>query len=299
MENKPRELNTDLTVHAMTIGTLKKQQRGSVFWALFSLLFYCVLYSSSPLHYAFLNTATLGILSALCLYSWFSYALFIPFQRLIHLRRYEKRLRGGESLTKHKNWRSTAGVHYCLRALPFLLAIGMLSGILAAATNSMKKTPTADITENMPFATVADTFPGGTLTGVMDLGDYNTVTRWSNPAAESFEWNESCYVTDADGNNYFCILRLDYQEAANEWFAVGLERDYYTYDATRYHGKKFTELDAPQLGLDSVRVYNSYGSLYILMREGNRVVHAVVLMDAGEQSNNWIIWAQAMAEKLK
>ena len=113
------------------------------------------------------------------------------------------------------------------------------------------------------------------------------------------EWNESCDVTTADGEHYFCILRLNYHETVSEWIARGLEEDYYVYDATRYRGKRFEDLTAPDLGVDSIRVYNNYGTLCVLMREGTRVVHAVVTLDNKTDANQWHLWAQAMAEMLK
>lgn len=67
----------------------------------------------------------------------------------------------------------------------------------------------------------------------------------------------------------------------------------------RFHGKRFQDLEAPELGIDSVRVYSNYGTLTVLMRHGNRVVHAVIMLDNDSNQNQWILWARAMAEKLR
>ena len=75
--------------------------------------------------------------------------------------------------------------------------------------------------------------------------------------------------------------------------AKGLEEDYYAYDSNRYRGKRFEDLTAPDLGVDSIRAYNSYGSFYVLMRHG-----AVVLLDNETDQNQWHLWAEAMAETL-
>ena len=61
----------------------------------------------------------------------------------------------------------------------------------------------------------------------------------------------------------------------------------------------FEDFEVSDLGVDSVRAYYSYGIFYVLMREDNRVVHAVVNFNGEAQRNEWILWARAMAEKLK
>lgn len=61
----------------------------------------------------------------------------------------------------------------------------------------------------------------------------------------------------------------------------------------------FEEFEAPTLDADSIHVYNSDGSLYVLMRDGNRVVRALVDVDNNNYENQWQLWARAMADKLK
>lgn len=147
---------------------------------------------------------------------------------------------------------------------------------------------------------MADVFPGGTITEDNVWLDYGTFKTTETAVATSVEWNESCDVTTVDGEHFFCILRLTYHETESEWFTRGLEKDYYVYDSTRYHSKWFEELDAPDLGVDSVRVYyNAHDILNVLMREGNRVVHATVTMDNQSNANQWHLWAQAMAAMIK
>ena len=77
-----------------------------------------------------------------------------------------------------------------------------------------------------------------------------------------------------------------------------MEENYYVYDATRYRGKRFEDIAAPDLGVDSIQVYNNYGTLCVLMRDGNRVVHAAVTLNNQSDANQWHLWAQVMAEML-
>ena len=142
-------------------------------------------------------------------------------------------------------------------------------------------------------------FPDSTVTRQEDWLDYDIYLTGETAVSQNIEWHENCNVTTAAGERYFCILRINYHETAGEWLAKGLERDYYLYDSNQYRGKRFTDLEVPDLGVDSIRVYNNYGSLTVLMRQGNRVVHAVVVMDNNADENQWILWAEAMAQMMK
>ncbi len=292
------ELNTESRTHALTIGFLRKKQRRAFITAAIMLLFW-LFHTGSALRYSFLNAVQVGAVFTLCIYGFLLYETLIPLARTFLFRRYEKRLLAGDALNRHRSWRKNASIHYCARILPILLCCGVAFGLLTSLVRLGKTFPVEQFPGEPPFAVVKDVFPEGEVTGENNWLDYGEATHWENAVAVNMEWNESCDVRSADGESCFCILRLSYHETAAEWLARGLERDYYVYDSTRYGRKRFQDLAAPELDVDSVRVYNSYGSLYVLMRERNRVVHAVVLLDNGAQQNQWQLWAEAMAEKLQ
>ena len=299
MERDVPELNTESEIHAITIGLLKKKHRDSFVYAVLMALFW-VFFAQSALRYTFRIAASVGVIFLLCVHGEILDTWVTNLLRLIRFRRYEKRLLAGDSLNHRVEWKKTAPLNYFNRALPFLLAIGVAYGFLSALTHETTEFPNTEYLGDPPFATVADVFPGGTITEDNVWLDYGTFKTTETAVALSTEWNESCDVTTVDGEHFFCILRLTYHETVSEWFARGLERDYYVYDSTRYHSKWFEELDAPDLGVDSVRVYyNAHGILNVLMREGNRVVHTTVTMDNQSNANQWHLWAQAMAAMLK
>ena len=292
------ELNTESETHAITIGLLKKKHRSSFIYAILMALFW-VLFAQSALRYGFRIAASVGVGFLLCVHGAILDAWLTNLLRLLRFRRYEKRLLSGDSLNHRVDWKKTAPLSYAARVLPFLLAAGVAAGLFSALTHATKEIPNAEYPGDPPFATVADVFPGGTITGDNVWLDYGTYKTVETAVGASVEWNESCNVTTADGESYFCILRLTYHETISEWIARGLERDYYVYDSTRYHSKWFEELEAPDLGVDSVRVYyNAHGILNVLMREGNRVVHATVTISRQSDANQWILWAQTMAQQL-
>jgi len=292
------ELNTESKTHALTIGLLKQKHRSSFIYAVLMALFW-VFFAHSALRYSFRIAASIGVLFLLCVHGTILDAWVTNLLRLLRFRRYEKRLLDGDGLNHRVEWKKNAPFNYFGRALPFLLSFGIAFGLLSALAASGTEIPNTEYPGDPPFATVADVFPGGTITEDNVWLDYGTFKTGETAVATSVEWNESCDVTTADGEHYFCILRLNYHETVSEWFARGLEEDYYVYDATRYRGKRFEDLTAPDLGVDSIRVYNNYGTLCVLMRDGTRVVHAVVTMDNQSNANQWHLWAQAMAEMLK
>lgn len=296
-QNAP-ELNADSQVHAASMGILKKNQRATLI-ALLIMTAVWFLVAGSTLRFPLRNAVMLGAVFILSVYGELLYAILKHLIGLFRLKKYEKRLLAEDSLTCRRDWKKSAPVSYCIRALPVLLCCGIAFGLISTFIRAGEEIPIEEYHEKLPFATVADTFPDGVITDDNILSNYRSVTIWENSVASNIEWEERCNISTAD-EEYFCLLFVDYHETATEWMARLLEKEYYFYDATRYHHKHFTDFDAPELGVDSVRVYESYASLYVLMREGNRVVHAVVyLNDEADHQNQWLLWAKAMAEMLK
>lgn len=292
------ELNTESKTHAITIGLLKKKYRSSFVSTVLMVLFW-LFFSHNTLSYSFQIAVSIGVVFLLCVHGIMLDGLITMLLRLFRFRRYEKRLLAGDNLNHHIAWKKTAPLHYFARVLPFLLSFGIALGLLSSFAKEGSEIPNAEYPGEPPFATVADVFPGGTISESTVWMDYGTFKAGKTAIAKNIEWNECYDVRTEDGENYFCILRLTYHETVSEWIAQGLEKDYYTYDSTRYRGKRFEDISVPDLGVDSVRVYSNYGSLYVLMREGNRLVHAVVFIDDHTNQNQWLLWAQAMAEMLK
>lgn len=292
------ELNTESETHAITMRLLKEKHRSSFISAvLMALFWFC--FAQSALRYGFRIAASVGVIFLFCVHGAILDAWVTNLWRLIRFRQYEKRLLEGGSLNCRVEWKKTAPVSLFVRTVPFLLAAGVAFGLFSGLAKEGTEIPNAEYPGEPPFATVADVFPGGIIAEDNLWLDYGTFQTGETAVAESVEWNESCQVTTEDGGKYFCILRLNYHETVSEWFARGLERDYYVYDATRYHGKRFRDMDAPDLGVDSIRVYNNYGTQTVLMREGTRVVHAVVTIEGQTETNKWHLWAETMAEMLK
>ncbi|MBR3767270.1 MAG: DUF2812 domain-containing protein [Clostridia bacterium] len=287
------ELNTDSNIK--TLGIFKKTQRNAFISAVLMILILPVF----TLRYSFRCAVLLGAVFILCVYGIFLYETLNPIILLLRLKRYKKRLLTGDTLTHRKDWKKSAPLNYCKKGLHILFFCGIVFSLIFTLVRVHTELPLDEYPEDPPFATLSDTFPDGVIAENNVMWDYGTARTWKNLVSTNIEWNENCDITTKDGEDYHCILLLDYHETANEWLARGLEEDYYIYDSTRFRYKHFEDLDAPDLGVESVRVYNSYGSLYVLMREGNRVIHATVVLRNDTNENDWQLWAKTMAEMLK
>lgn len=298
VERDAPELNTEAETHAITINLLKKNYRSSFVSGCLVALFW-LLYSQGFMRYGYRVAATVGLVFLLTTYIFMVLNIITPLLRAFRFRRYEKRLLSGDTLTHPVAWQKTAVVSVVIRVLPYVLCVGMAFGLVSAFVHASAEHPNKEFYGDPPFATAADVFPGGTISNDGVWLDYGTYKTGHTAVAKSVEWNESCDVVTTEGENFYCAFRITYHEMVADWIAKGLEKDYYEYDANRFHGKRFQDLVVPELGIDSVRVYSNYGTLTVLMRHGNRVVHAVIVLDNDSNQNQWILWAQAMAEKLK
>lgn len=293
------ELNTESEIHAYTINLLKRKQRSSFVGAIVTVLLWLFVLNSA-FGRVFMVTALFGPLAAFCGYTLLLSAVFKPLVRVFWLHRYEKRLMAGDALNRRVDWRKKRLGQYGKRLAALLMAVGLAVGFSAAYMQSNCSVPIDEYPGEPPFATVADVFPDAkNIRAGESLGYYGQYETVDTSAASYIKWKENAYVTTADGEKYFCILIIEYFDTDSEWFAKGVETDCYLFDAMQPFRRKPVEYDAPDLDVDSVRVYNHSSGITVLMREDNRVVSATVLLDDGANQNQWQLWAQAMAEKMK
>lgn len=290
-------LHTDPVVQALAIEHIKKQQR-NVFLYMTTLLILRIILGNSPVPTLFMTaviTGPLHLLSLLGLAAWIVVSILVF---LLRLSGYQKRLHASDPLESRKDWKRTAPAVYCVKGLPWVLALILVVTLGIGLKKAGDPIPLADFTEPVPFACLEDVFPEAELDRGTGFGDYNTVVHYRNALAENYEWNEYADITDGDGS-YYGILRLKYHVTPADWIAKGLAGDYYHNEATRYRGKRFEDLEVPETKLDNVRVFSSYGIVHVLIQHENKVIDAVVqLLIDEQQSNFWPLWLTAMEEKL-
>ena len=293
------ELNTESETHAYTINLLKKKQRSSFFGAVVTVLLWLFVFNS-VFGRVFMITALFGPVASICGYGLLLAAVFKPLVRAFLFRRYEKRLLAGDALNHRIDWKKKRLGQYGKRLAYILLTLGLAVGLTDAYVQSNGSASIDDYPGDPPFATVADVFPDAkTIRAGESLGYYGQYETVDTSTASYIKWKENAYVTTADGEKYFCILIIEYFDTFSEWFAKGVETDCYLFDVTQPFREKLVEYDAPDLNVDSIRVYNHSAGITVLMREGNRVACATVLLDDSADQNQWQLWAEAMAEMMK
>lgn len=284
-----RPLHTDPQIHALAMKELARQARGLVlseagFWAIYLGLrgssvfsFYRLAAAAGPLF-------CLSLIGGL-LWIWLSLAT-VPFR----LGKYRKRLLRGDPLENRVPWKEKVWKVRLVKTIPLVFLAMVIVGGLQNLSNAYTQLPLEEIPH--PFPSVQNLFPGEDIQR-MSMGDYNTGSTDSNLLSRNIEWNESGSVA-----GYHCILRLQYYETAAPWLAEGVVKDIYRYERFRYNGKRFEDLDAPETGFDSVRVFSSYGITHVLIQHESTVIDAVVSISGQDQKNQWHLWLEKAEEML-
>lgn len=290
------ELNTDPAVQALTLHTLKKDQRSSVCWSVFNTLFLIFLRDSQGVFlWRFIVTA--GPVLPLSFISIFLWGFVSSLSATIRLRRYQKRLQGGEGLTQRKEWRPAAHLARCARLLPGLLILSAIVSFCVFGAKAANRQPIEACRTPLPFVTLEELFPDCDIDRNGAFGDTNTFVAYDTALATNYEWNEYSYVTREDGK-YFYLVYLEYHNTAAPWLAEFTARDYYRYEQRLYNGKRFEDLQAPDTAFDTLYVFRSYGILHIVGQEGKQVFHATVQFSDPNDQPCWELWLRAMEAKL-
>ena len=291
-----RPLHTDPAVQALAMDSLRKQQRSLLISQLLYWTILILLRTNGRLG-LFLSGALIGPVHLFALIGMAFWLAVTMLLRLIRLSQYKKRILSGDSLEQKKNWmRSTAKV-FAGKLIPPILSVALICPLLVHLGHTMDQRPLSEVCEDPPFAKLSEVFPDSQLDHQITMGDYNTAIAYSTGISNDLEWNEASDITTEDGS-YYGILRLQYFDTKADWIAEGVARDIYARERARYHGKRFEDLQAPKTDFDTVKVFDSYGTLHILIRQDHRVYHAVVLISDRTQENHWVLWLRAMEEKL-
>lgn len=295
-DSQARPLNTDPAVQSLTIKKLRRHQYVDMILDV-AYVFVIFFLRRSSFGYLYRDMAMLGIFYTACSLGLFLFLLLRSFFQILYLHRAIRQLKQGEGLERRRNWKRRRPLWHAWQILPVIGLLGILGGLLVGLKFSTDNISIDHYAGYSPFASIAEVFPECTITDRTDMGDYNTFLHWETSLSRNTEWNESGDVT-IDGQRYHFILRLTCHETDAPWLARGIEQDYYTEDKNRYHGKHFEDLEAPEVAVDSLRVYSSYGMRYVLLRHGSTVIHATVTIYRTDAENLWQHWLDATVKKL-
>lgn len=287
-----RELNTDPTIQAATLKRLGWQQVFNLLFAVIYLVLMSFLRRWDWFRFYYSAVAVGSIATIL----FILLLLFIPLSFAVnfyHLYRLRRKLRIGLL-----NGQKSPGISGWLRIVPgIILCVCLVLQACSMATVA----PVHDISEypqDPPFVTLTD------LANTKDTSEYSTFmddfynkyTLFSRSVAPvNLEWKENINFTRPDGSTYSGHMILTYHETCGEWFAQGLADDYY--EKERARSNEFQDLEAPNLGVDSIRVYSGY-NLHVLIQHENIVVEALISLNDGTDDPAWLRWAESMADML-
>lgn len=292
------ELNTDPALQAQALRHVRR--RSGYFLAFgiaLSLIALTILISTSPLlniiNYGWQRTAWLLVfITAIPIY------YLVPY---LHTVRLQKKLERGETLARNKNWRKGRFLRRLFIALPFLLHITVT--LVNHSDNAVYQNfvDPAEYSAPLPFVTLADIGEDRTYE---DYGEPQ-LSIWSSVVAPTnIYWEQNGSLTNPE-EEWIGDLEIYYHEAANEWLAKELVREYADKQA-RYS----KQLDAPGLaytnenyrpedyGFDELLVYDSLYDTILIIRKGNRVTKASCgLHTWGEKQPLFEFWLDKMAEQ--
>lgn len=275
-----RELNTEPEVLAAAVEAVRKRQKSAVFstffWAIVYPIF-CILFRDwggfflvavSVHTWLFLLTAAL----LLC-------PLLSSLRAAVRLGKLQKRLQSGGALTPRAPSKRQAGVYFGRKVAVVLLVLVWVCVTLSrwsAGVLDGDKTPLARYGGALPFATLTDLAGPGAGEYEPTFGTdvrFNYVREWTDwLSPRNIKWAEHAAVTRAGGTVLEGGLYVDYHEAASEWVAAGLMRDYIRRDSRRWRDSP-TPMELPPLDTDEARAYVGIFPT-VVFRKGNIVVRA-------------------------
>ena len=301
MTENPVELNTDPTLQALALRHVRR--RSGIFLAaafLLSIVFALILQKKQPL----INIIERGWQSFAALIALVAVFLIYSLVSYLHTVNLQKKLQQGEMLTRSKKWRQGRFLRRILLSLPFLLYI--LSAYFNAFSTSAiyaNGIDAADYTQPLPFVTIAEIAPER----ILEPEFSPLLSIWSTPLTPAnLYWSENVRQTHPQEDLWTGELEVRCHEAAREWIAKGLIREY-KQKQDRYVG----ELNSPGIsysnaayqaedyGFDELYVYDSLYGAVILIRNGYTVIQATCALHTWDTGDaHFRLWLEQMAEKL-
>lgn len=290
-----REMNTDVTVHAMTLDVVRKRERSNVLALALNIFLQIVFVQKGFLSLAS-NMGSQVYFSMLFLLLW---TAFNQLQKIKHVRELRSRLHEGETLSRKLNWQQK-GKRNKLKTILYVAFVGYFFASwlwtwYLEASGAFRYNMIA-YHEPLPIATLQDLSPSAEFV-FDDFGVGNTITvkqDWLAPQIISFHQTGSLRK---DGDIVFKGgLVVDYFYTKSPWLAKQMADELLR--KARLEAKSFEELPAPVLNVDSVSAFRAIFPTIILLK-GSQVVK-VVLYQSMEQ-NQWTMqeWAEVFANSLK
>ena len=289
------EPNTDGSVAALALNTVKKRQRSALCSSGFSLFVYPLLLTRfCPL----LTTIVLGTawtLLALAL----GLGMFLrKLQAFRQLKRLQAELTEGVDHGPVSDWRKRKLPYLFGKGLGLVLTVVLLCGLFRIRGRDI---PLSEYRGTLPFATIADLAGEGCTdyapSGSIISDDFNRIEERSDLLAPRFlSYNEYATVKKADGQPMDGGLYVDYLELRSPALAREALRELYRLERFRNH---VTPTDAPTLNADEVIACT--GVLHtpsLFIRKGHIVAHISFYQFSSAYTMPVEEWGKKLCESL-
>lgn len=275
------ELHTDPQVRSITISTLEKYLRKNLLVTLLLTAFYAAFHFGDLTVSAAVTLGTWWMALFLGLMLW---SLCRQLQGIWTLRRLRKQLQEGEALATRSDYRKKQYRYLVSRAVWWVLTIFTAGHLLFLCGHNLTEelaVELEDYTDPIPFATLADLYPGAEVDHTDSLFD-SQVTVWSDFLAPSnYDYSEYADIT-WEGQNFDCHLTVNYHETRWNWTARRLAEEFisqaggnlFDQTAARIFGEDpviATELNIPEADYCAY-YYKFLHSPYIVLVKDNVVI---------------------------
>ena len=292
------ELNTDPTLQAQALRHVRRRNGYFlVFGIALPLIALAILASGTPLlniiQYGWARTVWLLVfITAVPIY------YLVPY---LHTVRLQKKLERGESLTRSKDWRKGQLLRRLIIAFPFILHLSTL--LFNTHTDNAIYHNFVDpksYPAPLPFVTLEEIAPDRTLEryGEPQLSVWNCTISLTN-----LHWEQSGSLQHPQQEQWIGNLEVSYHQAANEWIAKELVREY------AHRQKQYSrQLDMPEFsrisgfyksedyGFDDLLVYDTLYDTVLIIRDGNHVIRSSCGIHTwGAKQPLFSLWLEAMA----
>ena len=263
-----REMHTEPEVQAMTFERLRRRYIGLLIYRIILILLPILVFSINMV-------STMLRMRSWVVILWLVGIVWIVFDAIsesLVLRRIQKKLQAGIELERSHNWRKNGRKYAVKEIVTVIAATVLLAGVVLYHVSYKPDRNRLSLSEfegETPFATVADFAPNDEY--FRDNFSSNEFKRWNDLIAPvCIIWDEGATFYFEDGGEYGCHIMVQYYEMRADWLARALVREYKISDLRRY---EFIDVEVP--GADYAFIYYDY-VLNIVIRDGNRVVHARV-----------------------
>ncbi len=289
-----RELHTDPQVQALALREVCKRSSSKVFMLLFYLIIYPIFLIRNTFFLTLIEVGTGFMVVGMLLGAWL---IFDSIKEYNYLNKMKKRLQNGESLVREeKEKKINATLKDICRIVVLIVWLFML---FTNKNNILIRRKTMPLKEDLtfPFATMID-FVEKSIGYQSEFKDMNKFSSWSDWLAPvNVIYSEHATIKISEDSAISGGLQIEYHELINSWLAQRVAQEYVEKDKKNRY---FEEVECVGLDVDySVTYLNELHFETVVLREGNKVIHAWFYNVSPTSELEFKEWVECVANHIK